>query len=216
MSSTSYMSPNVGGAGELRGLSQWIQLYTGAQTNSIFKLWSPVLTKTFLGRGLTARFRLLRWRKKRRGSRRRRPACWWRWPPHPPSRRPPAPPGYPRLPAWHNSPDTDFIIVAGADPYVFRPPGPGSISQRYASRSESFYHQSLYDVTPVLRFRIRIRIRRIRMFLGSWIRIHKSEELRIRIRIRIFLSSSKNSKKEPWLLLYCDFFMTFYLWKIMM
>ncbi len=29
----SYMSPNAGGGGELRGLSQWVQLYTGAQIN---------------------------------------------------------------------------------------------------------------------------------------------------------------------------------------
>ncbi len=29
----SYMSPNAGGMGELRGLSQWWQLYTGAQIN---------------------------------------------------------------------------------------------------------------------------------------------------------------------------------------
>jgi hypothetical protein len=30
---SSYMSPNAGGGGELRGLSQWVQLYTGAQIN---------------------------------------------------------------------------------------------------------------------------------------------------------------------------------------
>ncbi len=29
----SYMSPNAGGGGEVRGLSQWVQLYTGAQIN---------------------------------------------------------------------------------------------------------------------------------------------------------------------------------------
>ncbi len=29
----SYISPNAGGGGELRGLSQRVQLYTGAQTN---------------------------------------------------------------------------------------------------------------------------------------------------------------------------------------
>ncbi len=45
--------------------------------------------------------------------------------------------------------------------------------------------------------RIRIRIRRIRIFLGSWIRIqiHKSE-----VWIRILLSPSKK-KEKPWLLL---------------
>ncbi len=29
----SYMSPNAGGEGELRGFSQWVQLYTGSQIN---------------------------------------------------------------------------------------------------------------------------------------------------------------------------------------
>jgi hypothetical protein len=59
----------------------------------------------------------------------------------------------------------------------------------------------------VLRIRIRIRIRRIRMFLGSWIRIQirKSE-----VWIRILLSPSKNSKKNLDYYRYC-FFLTFYL-----
>ncbi len=35
----SYIIPNAGGKGELRGLRQWVQLYTGAQKNSIFNLW---------------------------------------------------------------------------------------------------------------------------------------------------------------------------------
>jgi hypothetical protein len=40
----SYFSPSAGGGVELRGLSQWEQLYTGAQINfwrfySIFNLW---------------------------------------------------------------------------------------------------------------------------------------------------------------------------------
>ncbi len=45
-------------------------------------------------------------------------------------------------------------------------------------------------------------------FWASRIRIRWSE-VWIRIRIRILLSSSKNSKKKPWFLLFCDFFMTF-------
>ncbi len=45
-------------------------------------------------------------------------------------------------------------------------------------------------------------------YWASRIRIHYSEVL-----IRILLSSSKNSKKKPWFLLFCDFFWTFYLWK---
>ncbi len=151
--------PKCGGAGVLRGLSQWVQLqlYTGAQINSgdlnsLLNLWSPVLKKTFLAMGWTARFRLLRWRKKRHGSRRKRPACWWRWPPRPPSHRHPARPGYPRLPAWHHSPDTDFFRVAGADPYVFGPPGSGSIIQRYGSGSGSgsFYHQAKIVRKPLI------------------------------------------------------------------
>jgi hypothetical protein len=47
-------------------------------------------------------------------------------------------------------------------------------------------------------------------FWASEIRIHLSEK-----RIRILLSSSKNSKKKHWFLLFCDFFMNFYLWKMM-
>ncbi len=35
------------------------------------------------------------------------------------------------------------------------------------------------------------------------------------VRTRILLSSSKNSKKKPWILLFCDLLMTFYLRKIM-
>ncbi len=44
--------------------------------------------------------------------------------------------------------DIDIIVVSGvadpdpSDPYVFGPPGSGSISQRYGSGSGSFYHQS--------------------------------------------------------------------------
>jgi hypothetical protein len=38
----SYMSPNAGGGGLLRGLSQWVQLYTGAQIN--FGDLTPYLT----------------------------------------------------------------------------------------------------------------------------------------------------------------------------
>ncbi len=33
-------------------------------------------------------------------------------------------------------------ISVPSDPYVFGPPGSGSISQRYGSRSRSFYHQA--------------------------------------------------------------------------
>jgi hypothetical protein len=36
------MSPNAGGGGKLRGLSQWVQLYTGAQIN--FADLTPYLT----------------------------------------------------------------------------------------------------------------------------------------------------------------------------
>ncbi len=38
----SYMSPNAGGGGELRGLSQWVKLYTGAQIS--FGDLTPYLT----------------------------------------------------------------------------------------------------------------------------------------------------------------------------
>ncbi len=38
----SYMSPNAGGGGELRGLSQWVQLDRGAQIN--FRDLTPYLT----------------------------------------------------------------------------------------------------------------------------------------------------------------------------
>ncbi len=38
----SYMSPNAGGRGELRGLSQWVKLYTEAQIN--FGDLTPYLT----------------------------------------------------------------------------------------------------------------------------------------------------------------------------
>ncbi len=51
-------------------------------------------------------------------------------------------------------------------------------------------------------------------FWTSWIRIHKSE-VWIRIRIRVLLSLSKNSKKKTWFLLFCDFLLTSYLWKMM-
>jgi hypothetical protein len=41
---SSYMSPHAGGRRELRGLNQWVQLYTWSQnklwrSNSIFNLW---------------------------------------------------------------------------------------------------------------------------------------------------------------------------------
>jgi hypothetical protein len=35
-----------------------------------------------------------------------------------------------------------FFSVADPDPYVFGPPGSGSVSQMYGSGSGSFYHQS--------------------------------------------------------------------------
>ncbi len=38
----SYMSPNAGGGGKLRGLSQWVQLYAGAHLN--FEDLAPFLT----------------------------------------------------------------------------------------------------------------------------------------------------------------------------
>jgi hypothetical protein len=38
----SYRSPNAGGGGEFQGLSQWVQLYTGAQIN--FADLTPHLT----------------------------------------------------------------------------------------------------------------------------------------------------------------------------
>ncbi len=41
----SYASPNAGGGGELRGLSQWVQLYTGAQIN--FGDLTPYLTMAY-------------------------------------------------------------------------------------------------------------------------------------------------------------------------
>jgi hypothetical protein len=46
---TSYVSPNAGGGGELRGLSQWVQLYTGAQIN--FGDLTPYLIYAFIKAG---------------------------------------------------------------------------------------------------------------------------------------------------------------------
>jgi hypothetical protein len=34
----SFLGPNAGGGGELRGLSQWVQLYTGAQLHNLWYL----------------------------------------------------------------------------------------------------------------------------------------------------------------------------------
>jgi len=49
----SYMSPNAGGGRELRGLSQWVQLYTGAQIN--FGDLTPYLTYGNNPRGMQNR-----------------------------------------------------------------------------------------------------------------------------------------------------------------
>ncbi len=64
---------------------------------------------------------------------------------------------------------------------------------------------------------LRIRIRRIRMFLGLLDPdpIHQSEVGIVWNRIRILLSPCKYRKKPSFLLL-CDFFLTFYLWKMML
>ncbi len=51
-----------------------------------------------------------------------------------------------------------------------------------------------------------------RMFLGL---LAPDPLVRGRIRIQILLSSSKKNLEKPWFLPFCDFFMTFYLWKMM-
>ncbi len=67
---------------------------------------------------------------------------------------------------------------------------------------------NIHNFAPVFRIMIH-------MYLGLWIRIRiRDLFLRICIRIRIFPFTKANEEK-PWFLLFCDFILTSYLWRMM-
>jgi hypothetical protein len=96
-------------------------------------------------------------------------------------------------------------------------PQAGGLSQQTHRAQETGHEVSdSFIFWALLRNRIRIHIRRIRMF-SDLLNPDPDPLFRAwtRIQIRILPSPSKNSFKKPWFLLLCDFFLTFYLWKIM-
>ncbi len=74
--------------------------------------------------------------------------------------------------------------------------------------------EKIFTSGSVVQAVFRIRIRRMCMVFGLWIRI-RIRNLLLRIQLRILpLKSKKNEKnRDFWDLLFCDFFITFYLWK---